>query len=77
MMEMVSASVEETDLDKLIHDMFQNAGLGDKEALSLDDFIAVMAEHKDELNNAKLDIAGMSLFFVSTHHELLNIIKEY
>ncbi|XP_030832129.1 dual oxidase 1 isoform X2 [Strongylocentrotus purpuratus] len=58
MMEMVSASVEETDLDKLIHDMFQNAGLGDKEALSLDDFIAVMAEHKDELNNAKLDIAG-------------------
>ncbi|XP_063956076.1 dual oxidase 2-like isoform X4 [Lytechinus pictus] len=58
MMEMVSASVEETDLDKLIHNMFENAGLGDKQSLSPDDFIAVMAEHKEELNNAKLDIAG-------------------
>lgn len=56
MMEMVSASVEEQDLDQVIHGMFEQAGLGDKEALSLDDFILVMAEHKNELEEAKLHI---------------------
>ncbi|XP_071487821.1 dual oxidase 2-like [Diadema antillarum] len=60
MMEMVSASVEEQELDRVIQGMFDHAGLGDKESLSLEDFTLLMAEHKEELSNAKLDIGEVA-----------------
>ncbi|PIK44178.1 dual oxidase 1 precursor [Apostichopus japonicus] len=58
MMDIVSASVESERLDEVVNGMFSNAGFENKEELSLDDFISLMAEHRNELEAAALQLEG-------------------
>lgn len=58
-MELVNADVESDQLDTLTDSMFAQAGFGNKEELTFDDFRAVMAEYKDSLEDAQLDFTGM------------------
>ncbi|XP_046845729.1 dual oxidase 2-like isoform X2 [Xenia sp. Carnegie-2017] len=57
-MELVNADVESDQLDTLTDSMYAQAGFGDKEELTFDDFRAVMAEYKDSLEDARLDFTG-------------------
>lgn len=58
MMEMVNASVNPDQMDALIDSMFQAAGFQNKNQLNFDDFLVLMRDHKEELSDAKLNVAG-------------------
>ncbi len=58
MMETVSASLEQQQLEDVISSMFKAAGFENKEDLSLDDFIKLMGDHKEELSQAALSLQG-------------------
>lgn len=57
-MDIVSASVESERLEEVVNGMFSSAGFENKEELSLDDFISLMAEHRNELEAAALQLEG-------------------
>ncbi len=59
MMEMVNASVTADQLDTLVDTMFSAAGFQGKEFLNVDDFKVLMRDHKEELSNARLNVAGV------------------
>ncbi|XP_072031527.1 dual oxidase 2-like [Amphiura filiformis] len=58
MMEMVNASLESSQLEKVINSMFIAAGFENKAELTFQDFIVLMAEHKDDFNESALQISG-------------------
>ncbi|XP_022093825.1 dual oxidase 2-like isoform X3 [Acanthaster planci] len=58
MMETVSASLEQKQLEDVISSMFKAAGFENKEELSLEDFITLMGDHKEELSQAALQLQG-------------------
>ena len=62
MMEMVNTSLEPSQLDDVINSMFSAAGFENKTELSEADFIQLMAEHKNELSAATLQLSGRYLF---------------
>ena len=57
-MELVSADVESDQLDALTDSMFSQAGFTNKNELTFDDFRAVMAEYKENLDEAQLNLSG-------------------
>ena len=58
MMEMVNASVNPDQMDSLIDSMFAAAGFQNKTQLNFDDFLVLMRDHKEELSDARLNVAG-------------------
>lgn len=59
MMELVNASVSPDQMDSLVESMFATAGFQNKEQLTAQDFKVLMRDHKEELSNAKLSVAGV------------------
>ena len=57
-MELVNADVEPGQLDSLTDSMFSQAGFQSKNELTFDDFKAVMAEYKEHLEDAQLNLSG-------------------
>lgn len=57
-MELVNADVESDQLDALTDSMFSQAGFTSKSELTFDDFRAVMAEYKENLDEAQLNLSG-------------------
>ncbi len=57
-MELVNADVEADQLDTLTDSMFSQAGFTNKDELTFDDFRAVMAEYKEHLEDAELNLSG-------------------
>ena len=57
-MELVNADVESDQLDALTDSMFSQAGFTNKNELTFDDFRAVMAEYKENLDEAQLNLSG-------------------
>ena len=72
-METVSASLEQQQLEDVISSMFKAAGFENKEDLSLDDFIRLMGDHKEELSQAALTVQGKCtiniclVYFIDKH----------
>ena len=58
MMEMVNASVNPDQMDSLIDSMFTAAGFQNKTSLNFEDFLVLMRDHKEELSEARLNVAG-------------------
>ncbi|XP_038077765.1 dual oxidase 2-like isoform X2 [Patiria miniata] len=61
MMETVSASLEQQQLEDVISSMFKAVGFENKEELSLEDFIILMGDHKEDLSQAALQLQGADL----------------
>ena len=59
MMELVNASVTPDQMDELVDNMFKSVGFQNKENLTAQDFKLLMRDHKEELSNAKLNVAGV------------------
>ena len=57
-MELVNADVETGQLDALTDSMFSEAGYTSKSELTFDDFKTVMAEYKENLEDAQLNLEG-------------------
>ena len=62
MMEIVNASLEPSQLEECIDTMFTAAGFENKKELSVEDFILLMAEHRDDFSEAALKIPGTKPF---------------
>ena len=74
MMETVNASLEHQQLDDVISSMFKAAGFENKEALSLEDFILLMGDHKEELSQAALTLQGKQ---IKNLMEYTTLLKRY
>ena len=61
MMELVNASVTPDQMDQLIDSMFTSAGFQSKEDLTLEDFIILLRDHKEELSSAHLNVKGFDV----------------
>lgn len=59
MMELVNTSVSPDQMDELVDNMFKSVGFQNKENLTVGDFKLLMRDHKEELSNAKLNVAGV------------------
>lgn len=59
MMELVNAAVTPDQMDQLVESMFSAAGFQGKEDLTLEDFKLLLRDHKEELSEARLKIAGV------------------
>ena len=58
MMELVNASVTPDQMDQLIDSMFNAAGFQNRDHLNFEDFQVLMRDHKEELSDAQLKVAG-------------------
>ena len=58
MMEIANTSIETSQLDEVINSMFIAAGFENKEELTLQDFLILMAEHKDHFSESSLEMSG-------------------
>ena len=59
MMELVNAPVSHDQMDELVDNMFMSTGFQDRESLTAQDFKLLMHDHKEELSNAKLNVASV------------------
>ena len=57
-MEIVKTSLESSQLVNVVDSMFTAAGFGDKRELSFEDFLLLMAEHRENFSDASLNTKG-------------------
>ena len=58
LMEIVKTSLESSQLVNVVDSMFTAAGFGDKRELSFEDFLLLMAEHREKFSDASLNTKG-------------------
>ena len=57
-MDIVNVSLDPSVLDKVINSMFVAAGFENKDELTLQDFMVLMAEHRDHFSESALQLSG-------------------
>ena len=59
MMDLVKTNLESSKLEEVTNSMFTAAGFEDKDELSLEDFLLLMTDHKEDFSEAALNMKGM------------------
>ena len=59
MMELVKTNLESSKLEEVTNSMFTAAGFEDKKELSLEDFLVLMTDHKEDFSEAALNLKGI------------------
>lgn len=64
MLELANQTLKSEEIEQVINSMFSSAGLQEKQSITLQDFMKLVADHKEELGYAQLNFKGMKLSFV-------------